>query len=185
VNGQTTSNHEGLVLAFERAAEGATDSEVAEALNVAGYRPSPHARRARFAREAVRTILANRFYVGELPIGKRGAGGWIKGAHEPLVPVVIFEAVQSQRTRRATNPNASADAAQRNRLVRALFEAVHVQDRHLVSVRRRPEFQPYLVLTEAETPSLPQQERRCLGEERGGGLEGIRTPGLGLDRAAC
>src|SRR3954449_2311776 len=63
ISGRTTSNHEGLLLAFERAAEGATDAEVAEALNAAGYRPSAHARRARFTREAIRTILANRFYV--------------------------------------------------------------------------------------------------------------------------
>jgi len=71
-NGSTTSNHAGLLLAFERAAEGATDVEAAETLNAAGYRPSAHARRARFTREAIRTILANRFYVGELPMGNAG-----------------------------------------------------------------------------------------------------------------
>jgi site-specific DNA recombinase len=71
INGKTTHNHEGLLLAFERAAEGATDAEVAEALNAAGYRPSPHARRARFTRDATRSMLANRFYIGELPLGKR------------------------------------------------------------------------------------------------------------------
>jgi site-specific DNA recombinase len=101
-----TSNHDGLILAFERAAEGATDAEVAEALNVAGYRPSPTARRARFTRDATRSMLANRFYVGELPIGKRGAGGWVRGAHEPLVPLALFEAVQRQRARRTSQANA-------------------------------------------------------------------------------
>jgi hypothetical protein len=78
-----------------------------------------------------------------------------------------------------------ADASQRNRLIRALFEGVQVRERHLVSVRPRPEFQPYLTLLDAETPSPVAKERRCLNDERGGGLEGIRTPGLGLDRAAC
>src|SRR5262249_40433690 len=37
--------------------------------------------------------------------GKRGAGGWLKGAHAPLVPVELFEAVQRQRARRASNAN--------------------------------------------------------------------------------
>src|SRR6185503_9904122 len=74
-NGSRTTNLAGLLLAFERAADGATDAEVAEALNAAGYRPSLHARRARFTCEAVRTILSNRFYAGELPMGKRGAAG--------------------------------------------------------------------------------------------------------------
>jgi hypothetical protein len=35
-NGQVTCNREGLLLAFLRASEGATDSDVAEALNAAG-----------------------------------------------------------------------------------------------------------------------------------------------------
>ena len=73
---------------------------MAEALNAAAYRLLAHARRARFTRDATRTMLANRFYVGELPLGKRGAAGWLKGAHEPLVPIELFERVQRQRARR-------------------------------------------------------------------------------------
>src|SRR6185369_4872130 len=92
-----TTAHQGLLLAFERAADGATDAEVAEALNAAGYRPSLHARRARFTCEAVRTILSNRFYAGELPMGKRGAAGWLAVAHDAIVPVELFAAVQRQR----------------------------------------------------------------------------------------
>src|SRR5438094_525628 len=83
VEGRDSSNHDGLLLAFDRAAEGATDAEVAEALNAAGYRPSATARRARFTRDATRAMLANRFFVGELPIGKRGMAGWLEGAHAP------------------------------------------------------------------------------------------------------
>ncbi len=104
-NGRTTSNHEGLILAFERAAEGATDAEVAEALNAAGYRPSVFARRARFTRDGLRGILESRFYVGELPIGKRGKDGWLPAKHAPIVPPELFEAVQRQRARRATASN--------------------------------------------------------------------------------
>jgi site-specific DNA recombinase len=39
LNGRSSHNHGGLMLAFERAADGATDAEVAEALNAGGYRP--------------------------------------------------------------------------------------------------------------------------------------------------
>ena len=49
-----------------------SDSEAAAALNAAGYRPNATAIRQRFGRDALRTILANRFYVGELPVGKEG-----------------------------------------------------------------------------------------------------------------
>lgn len=100
------ATHPGLLLAFERAAEGATDSEVAAALNAAGYRPNPTARRAVFGRDAIRTILANRFYVGELPIGHRGKDGWLPARHEPIVPVDLFERVQRQRHERAVRSNA-------------------------------------------------------------------------------
>jgi site-specific DNA recombinase len=106
VDGRATNNHAGLLLAFERAAAGATDTEVAEALNTAGYRPKATARRARFTRDSTRTILANRFYVGELPVGKRGAEGWMPGVHEPIVPLDLFGDVQRQRARRATQPSA-------------------------------------------------------------------------------
>lgn len=102
IGGHVTTNHSGLILAFERAAEGATDSDVADALNGAGYRPNPTARRAIFTRDSTRQILANRFYLGELPIGKRGSGGWLPGAHTAVVPVELFEAVQRQRSRRAS-----------------------------------------------------------------------------------
>jgi hypothetical protein len=91
-----TTNHAGLLLAFERAADGATDSDVAEALNTAGYRPKDTACRARFTRDAARTILLNRFYVGELPMGKRGAGGWLKGVHS-LIVHLSFRRIYSRR----------------------------------------------------------------------------------------
>jgi hypothetical protein len=140
-------NHAGLRLAFGQAAEGATAAEVAEALNSADYRPITGD-----ATEATRSVLANRFYVGELPIGKRGAGGWVKGAQGPLVPV-------------------------------ELFEAVIVVGGHLAAVRPRPEFRPYFGLAqETRTPILDGSASSAV---RASGPEGIRTPDLGLDRAAC
>jgi hypothetical protein len=80
INGRVTNNFEGLLLTFERSAEGATDGDVADLLNTAGFRPQAHARRGRFTRDSVRAMLANRFYVSELPLGKRGREGWVKAA---------------------------------------------------------------------------------------------------------
>ena len=44
--------------------------------------------------------LQNRFYLGQLP---EGHGGWIEGAHEPLLDDGLFEAAQKARSRRVTN----------------------------------------------------------------------------------
>ena len=174
LNGHATSNHEGLLLAFERAAEGATDAEVAEALNAVGHRPSAHARRARFTREAVRTILANRFYVGELPIGKRGAAGWLKGAHDPLVPVDVFETVQRQRARRATNANSAK--VNKNARVHALSglirygdcgESMHLEGAQRLSCWGRRQAQG----CQAQTVAA-----RVIEDELGRFLHGLRLP---------
>jgi site-specific DNA recombinase len=105
LDGRATSNYEGLQMAFDRAAEGATDADVAEMLNNAGYRPQSHARRARFTRDSVRAMLASRFYVSELPIGKRGKDGWVQAAHRTFVPLELFEAVQRHRERRTRRAN--------------------------------------------------------------------------------
>lgn len=118
INGAVTSNHVGLLLAFARAAEGATDSEVAAALNAIGYKPNPTAIRQRFGRDALRTILANRFYVGELPVGKRGKDGWIEARHEAIVPLDLFEAAQVRRQQRAIDSRVYHVA--KNRSIHAL-----------------------------------------------------------------
>jgi hypothetical protein len=76
-----------------------------------------------------------------------------------------------------------ADDDQRSRLARALFEALLVRDGHVVAVRPRQQFQPYFVLAETQTPT--PEEPALSTEVRSGGPEGIRTPDLGLDRAAC
>jgi site-specific DNA recombinase len=109
INGKETNNYEGLVLALQRAAEGADDLQVAEALNTAGYRPSARNKRGIFTRESVRVILTNRFYLGELPKGKRGKGGWEKAAHEPMVPEELWAEIQRQRAKRqASRPSLCA-----------------------------------------------------------------------------
>jgi site-specific DNA recombinase len=109
INGSETSNYQGLLLAFQRAAEGADDLEVAEALNAAGYRPSARNKRGLFTRESVRVILTNRFYLGELPRGKRGKEGWQKAAHEAMIPQELWDQAQRQRTKRqASRPTRCA-----------------------------------------------------------------------------
>ena len=82
---------------------------------------------------------------------------------------------------------AGADAAseQRNRLARSLFEAILVRDEHVTAVHPRPEFQPYFVISQETTATPAEDEASLSTDVRWGGLEGIRTPDLGLDRAAC
>jgi site-specific DNA recombinase len=107
INGLTSSNYEGLLLAFRRAAEGADDLEVAEALNAAGYCPSARNKRGVFTRESVRVILTNRFYLGQLPEGKRGKGGWIEGMHQPMTPQELWDAAQHHRGQRRAKVGAA------------------------------------------------------------------------------
>ena len=168
LDGRTTSNHEGLLLAFERAAEGATDAEVAEALNAAGYRPSAHARRARFTRDAARTMLANRFYVGELPLGKRGAGGWLEGRARADRPVDLFEAVQRQRARRVSQRE-PVEGQPRTRAVHALSGMVAV--RRAVASRCTSKASSDCTAGAAAEPGLSRADRRSeRNRGRGGGL---------------
>ena len=77
----------GLLLAFESAAKGSSDREVAVLLNERGYRTSGNRGRNLFTKDTVRPLLQNRFYLGELP---DGAGGWRAGAHEPLLDDALF-----------------------------------------------------------------------------------------------
>ena len=51
-----------------------------------------------------------------------------------------------------------ADAQQRNRLTRALFEVLLVRNGHLEAVQPRQEFQLYFVPAETETPAPEGRE---------------------------
>lgn len=55
-------------------------------------------RRGPFARDTVRGMLANRFYLGEVPMfvpgSSRRVRAWVKGQHEPLIDVSVFEAAR-------------------------------------------------------------------------------------------
>ncbi len=95
------ATYPGLLLAFEAAAQGKSDREVALLLNDRGYRTTGNRGRNPFTKDTVRPLLQNRFYLGELPDGE---GGWVEGAHEPLLDDALFAAAQDSRARRQTNP---------------------------------------------------------------------------------
>ncbi len=92
-------NYPGLLLAFRVAAEGKSDREVADALNMDGYRTSGNRGRNPFSKDTVRRLLQNRFYLGELPDGQ---GGWIPGAHDPALDDELFERAQAARLANST-----------------------------------------------------------------------------------
>jgi hypothetical protein len=96
--------HPGLVMAFELAAEGKSDREVAIALSTAGYRTAGNQGSRPFSRDTVRDMLQNRFYLGELPDGNNG---WIKGKHQPFISEEIFNMAQEQRMRKRRSKNGS------------------------------------------------------------------------------
>ncbi len=95
------STYPGLLLAFETAAKGASDREVAVTLNESGYRTTGNRGRNPFTKDTVRAMLQNRFYLGELPDGELA---WVRGAHDPLLDDSLFMAAQEARERRATTP---------------------------------------------------------------------------------
>ena len=97
----------GLKMAFDLAAVGKSDREVARALNAAGYRTAGNQGNRLFSKDTVRGILTNRFYLGEIPDGN---GGWIQARHEPLVPDNLFEAARASRERNRHNPSKTTRA---------------------------------------------------------------------------
>jgi site-specific DNA recombinase len=93
--------HAGLHLAFELAAAGKTDREVAQALTAAGYRTTGNRGANPFTKDTVRVILQNRFYLGELPDGQ---GDWVPGKHQPLIESELFARAQAARAANTKKP---------------------------------------------------------------------------------
>src|SRR5829696_1433909 len=86
----------GLLLAFQLAAQGKSDRDVADALNTAGYRTTGNRGRNPFTKDTVCRILQNRFYLGELPDGQ---DGHVPAAHQPVLDAELF--AQAAAARRA------------------------------------------------------------------------------------
>ncbi len=104
----TVSNYNGLLLAFEEAAKGRSDKQIAIKLNSLGYRTTGTHGARPFSKDTVKDMLRNRFYLGELPDGN---GGWIKAKHKPFISPELFEEAQRARAQRANRPqNIRSDA---------------------------------------------------------------------------
>jgi site-specific DNA recombinase len=93
-DGPPVRNYDGLLLAFEEAANGRADRELARLLNARGYRSTGNRGPVPLTKDTVRSILTNRFYVGELPDGN---GGWMPAAHAPLIPMELWQRTQAAR----------------------------------------------------------------------------------------
>ncbi len=94
-------NYQGLIQAFEISAIGKSDKEVAQALNLAGYRTTGNRGPQPFSRDTVRGMLTNKFYLGYIPDGN---GGWIKAKHEPFIDEEVWNRVQETRERNKKAP---------------------------------------------------------------------------------
>jgi len=91
----------GLVMSFELAAQGKSDREVAQALNVAGYRTAGNQGNRLFSKDTVRGMLQNPFYIGQLPDCN---GQWLKAKHEPFIGEELWNQVQEARERNRKAP---------------------------------------------------------------------------------
>jgi len=91
----------GLTMAFQLAALGKSDRQIAVALNAKGYRTAGNQGNQPFSSDTVRGILTNRFYIGELPDGN---GGYIKGKHKPFISQALWDAAQEARARNRKSP---------------------------------------------------------------------------------
>ena len=93
-------SHPGLVMAFELAAQGKNDREVAMALNEKEYRTAGNQGNRPFSKDTVRGMLTNRFYLGYLPDGN---GGWMKAKHEAFIDEELWNQTQEMRRRNSTS----------------------------------------------------------------------------------
>ncbi len=105
----------GLLMAFQLAAAGTSDRDVAEALNAAGHRTTGNRGRNLFTKDTVCRLLQNRFYLGALP---DGTGGWIPGVHEPVLDDDLFD--RAQQARAANRKAFGALSAARTRRTHSL-----------------------------------------------------------------
>ncbi len=113
----------GLLLAFQLAAEGKSDRDVAQALNAAGYRTTGNRSRNPFTKDTVCRLLQNRFFLGELP---GGSGDWIMGAHEPVLDDALFDrAQQARRGNRTSRGPRSVPSTRRHHALSGLGVCGH------------------------------------------------------------
>jgi site-specific DNA recombinase len=106
------ATRDGAIRAFELAATGASYTRIAKDLNARGFRTAGNMRRGVFTKDTVRDMLANRFYLGELPLFEPGKSRrireWQLGQHPALIDAATFDAA-----RQAIGARASSSGAQR------------------------------------------------------------------------
>lgn len=103
-----------LKSAFEQAAQGKTDREIAQYLNAQGLRTAGPKGNKLFSNTSAKGILTNRFYTGYLPDGK---GGYIQARHKPLIDQEIWDAAQETRRQNRTTTHSSCP---RNKRINSL-----------------------------------------------------------------
>jgi len=119
-------SHPGLVMAFELAARGKSDREVALALNTRGYRTAGTKGNRPFGHASIRWILTNRFYLGYLPDGQ---GGWVDGKHQPFIQQEVWERVQQHRRRNRTTTHASVPKGKHVNCLTGIVRCWHCKGR--------------------------------------------------------
>ena len=99
-----------LQVAFEQAAQGKTDRQIAQYLNSKGHRTAGSNGNKSFGNTTVKGILNNHFYLGYLPDGK---GGYIQAKHKPFIEQQIWDAAQETRKRNRTSTHAKCPIAKK------------------------------------------------------------------------
>ena len=97
-----SNNYQALLLIFHRAAELRSSQTIADELNELGYLTTGTRGRNAFSKSTVLTIIANRFYLGELPDGDYPPGQsrrgrytqGHKGKHASVISQELWEAAQ-------------------------------------------------------------------------------------------
>lgn len=93
----------GVVMAFEAYSTGRyTDTQIAELLNLEGYRTTGNWGERLFTKDTVNRLLQNAFYLGLV----KYKGETHPGQHEALISQELFDAAQEARARRRRRPKA-------------------------------------------------------------------------------